>query len=256
MVLQLGRNLGYEVNGVFAVKSAGGDFAAEQKRAWQFATSAIDQGIPCFAWELDIPEYYVVHGYDDTGYLFSGPGSDGGDRHTPWQKLGDTPIRVLEMFSVRPGQPTGDAQIVKEALLFALEHSTSPEKWVFPKYKAGLDGYDSWIRSLEAGTPDSDGTAYNAAVWTECRGFAVRFLQEARQRLAGRADAQFDEAIRRYQAVFESLQIVADRFPFHGREPGHVRDTARVGASLGALARARDAEAEGLRALRDLVQAL
>jgi hypothetical protein len=68
---------------------------------------------------------------------------------------------------------------VKEALAFALEHATSPAKWIFPKYKAGLDGYDTWTRALESGNADGQGTAYNAAVWTECQGYAVLFLREA-----------------------------------------------------------------------------
>ncbi|MDY7041297.1 MAG: hypothetical protein SVX38_10590 [Chloroflexota bacterium] len=252
MLPKLGQNVGYEIGGVFATKSAA-DFAEKQKLAWERVRSAIDQGLPCCGWELDIPEYYVVYGYDDSGYYFSGPGCDGGKGPKPWQELGNSGIGVIEMYSVKPGEMADDAQTVKEALAFALEHATSPAKWIFPEYKAGLAGYDNWIRALEGGTADGFGMAYNAAVWCECRSYAVSFLQEAKERLGGQVAALFDEALERYQVVHENLQTVAEAFPFHGMEPGHIKDRARIRTALDALRTARHAEAGGLEALQRIV---
>lgn len=256
MLFRLGQNIGYEVDGVFGMKSAA-DFAEKQKLAWEHAKSDIDQGLPCYGWELDIPEYYVVYGYDDAaGYFFSGPGCDEGRGPKPWQELGDTEIGVIEMYRVKPAQAADDVQTVKEALAFALEHAASPSKWIFPKYKAGLDGYDNWIRALESGNADGQGMAYNAAVWTECRGYAVLFLKEAKERLDGQAAVLFDQALDEYQVVFENLQTVAEAFPFHGMEPGHIKDPARIRTALDTLRTARDAEAGGLKALQRIVNEL
>ena len=255
MLFKLGKNIGYEIDGVFGTKSADG-FVEKQKLAWERVKAAIDQGLPCYGWELDIPEYYVVYGYDDTGYYFSGPGCGEGKGPKPWQELGDTEIGVLEMYSLKPGQAADDAQTVKEALTFALDHAASPAKWIFPKYKAGLAGYDTWIRALESGTADGLGMAYNAEVWGECRGYAVLFLQEAKGRLEERATAAFDEAIERYQVVHENLQKIAKAFPFLGMKPEHVKDQVRIRTALDALRAARDAEAGGLEALRRIVNKL
>jgi len=254
-LFRLGKNIGYEIDGVFGMKSADG-FAEKQNLAWEHAKSAIDRGLPCYGWELDIPEYYVVYGYDDAGYYFSGPGCDEDRGLKPWQELGDTEIGVIEMYSLKPGQAANDAQTVKEALAFALEHATSPAKWIFPKYKAGLAGYDNWIRALESGTADGFGMAYNAAVWAECRGYAVLFLQEARERLDRKAAALFDQALDQYQVVFENLRTVTEAFPFHGMEPEHVKDQARIRTALDALRSARDAEAGGLEILQRIVNEL
>jgi len=254
-LFRLGKNIGYEIDGVFGMKSADG-FAEKQNLAWEHAKSAIDRGLPCYGWELDIPEYYVVYGYDDAGYYFSGPGCDESRGLKPWQELGDTEIGVIEMYSLKPGQAANDAQTVKEALAFALEHATSPAKWIFPKYKAGLAGYDNWIRALESGTADGFGMAYNAAVWAECRGYAVLFLQEARERLDRKAAALFDQALDQYQVVFENLRTVTEAFPFHGMEPEHVKDQARIRTALDALRSARDAEAGGLEILQRIVNEL
>ena len=256
MLFRLGKNIGYEIDGVFGMKSAD-DFAEKQKLAWEHTKSAIDQGLPCYGWELDIPEYYVVYGYDEgAGYYFSGPGCDEGRGPKPWQELGDTEIGVIEMYSLKPGQAADDIQAVKEALAFALEHAASPSKWIFPKYKAGLAGYDNWICALEGGNADGFGMAYNAAVWCECRSYAVLFLKEAQERLERRAAALFDQALDQYQAVSENLQAVAEAFPFHGLEPEHIRDEARIRKAIDALQTARDAEAGGLETLQRIVNEL
>jgi len=76
---------------------------------------AIDEGLPCYGWELDIPEYYVVYGYDEKGYLFKGPMCEKGKGSKPWSELGDSEIGVLEMYVVSPGSPQ-DEKIIEFAL--------------------------------------------------------------------------------------------------------------------------------------------
>ena len=255
MLTQLGKNVGYESDMVFATKTAD-DFAEKQRLAWERVKGAIDAGVPCYGWELEIPEYYVIQGYDNEGYYFSGPGCDEGKGPKPWQELGESEIGIVEVYSVKPGWASGDAQAVKEALAFALEHAAGPDKWILPGYSSGLAGYDTWIRALEGGTADGFGTAFNAGVWSECRGYAVQFLKEAQERLKDGVADLFDEAIGRYQVVAEGLRTVAKMFPFIGMEPEHIKDEARVSAALEALRTARDAEAGGLEALQRIVDAL
>jgi hypothetical protein len=125
MLFKLGRNLGYDLDGVIGFKR-NEDFAAVQRKAWDHVREKIDQGLPCYGWELEIPEFYVVCGYDDGGYYFSGPGCDEGKGPKPWQELGDTGIGVVEMYSVSPGQAADDATTVREAMGFALEWSMRP----------------------------------------------------------------------------------------------------------------------------------
>jgi hypothetical protein len=75
-LFELGRNLGYKFDGVFATKQQA-DFAEMQKRAWEHVQSAIDQGIPCYGWELEIPEFYVVYRYDNAGADTAGADTEG-----------------------------------------------------------------------------------------------------------------------------------------------------------------------------------
>ena len=252
----LGRNLGYEVEAVMAHKSDSAGFAEGQRRAWALVQQAIDEGLPCYGWELEIPEYCVVYGYDETGYHFSGPGCTEGKGPKPWAELGDTGIGVLEMFRMAKGTRADDDRVVRDALTFALVHATDTERWVFPDYKAGLSGYENWIDALQSGRVDGMGMAYNAAVWQECRGHAVHFLQEAQERLGGRAARPLAEAAARYQTVFEHLTTVSKLFPFHGRDPRHLQERERVETATQALRSAKSAETLGLESLRAIVAAL
>lgn len=253
MLFRLGRNIGYVIDGVFGPKSQS-NFAEKQKRAWEDTKRAIDEGLPCYGWELDIPEFYVIYGYDEVGYYFSGPLCNAGKGPKSWQEVGDTEIGILEMYAVRPGQAADDRTTVREALAFALEHAESPAKWIYPRYKAGLAGYDNWIRALEAGAAHPHGMAYNAAVWSECRAFAVGFLKEAKARLGGEAGSPLDEAIGHYQAVAENLKGVAGTFPFPPKD--ELKDAERVGTALKHLRAAGRAEEAGLGTLERMVAEL
>ena len=262
-LFELGKNLGYRLDGVFGFKQQG-DFAEVQKRAWQHAKQAIDQGRPCYGWELEVPEYYVVYGYDEGdnesagGYYFSGPGCDEGKGPKPWQQLGDTGIGVLELYSVGAGEAADDATTVKQALSFALEHAANPEEWIFEGYRAGLEGFDNWILALQEGKASDMGVQYNAGVWLECRRNAVGFLEEAKKRLAGRAGTLFDDARAHYEAVARSLTQVTEAYPWISGTSDEdvlpVDDKSR--AAVEALQAAKAAEAAGLQALAKIVQAL
>jgi hypothetical protein len=256
-LFELGRNLGYTIDGVFGFKS-NDDFAAVQKRAWEHVVQAIDQGRPCYGWELEIPEFYVVCGYDEVGYYYSGPGCDEGKGPKPWRELGDTGIGVLELYSIAPGQAADDATTVAEALSFALEHAANPKEWIFEHYRAGLEGYDNWISALQAGKASDMGMRYNAGVWLECRKNAVGFLEEAKERLPDHADGPFDEALTHYRAVAENLGKVAEAYPwtFEASDEDLLPADETSRAAVEALQAARGAEAAGLQALEEIVQGL
>jgi hypothetical protein len=252
--MELGKNIGYETDGVYGEKNKEG-FEEKKAQAWESTKKALDDGLPCYGWELEIPEYYVVFGYDDTGYFFSGADSDTGEDVKPWNELGETNIGMIEMYSVRPVEKSDDAKTVKEALEFALEYSKGPEKWIFPKYKTGLAGYDQWIKALEEGEADQWGMPYNSVVWHECRTYAVGFLKEAKEKVDSELGPLFDEAIRHYKIVSENLEQVTKLFPFppKGEE---VKDAELRMTAVGYLEKAREAEASGLAALENIASRL
>jgi hypothetical protein len=256
MLFEQAKHIGYTIEGVMAWKTQD-DFAAQQEEAWNFVKRALDANTPCYGWELSIPEFYVIHGYDDTGYYFSGPGCDAGGGPKPWREVGTSDIGLVEMYSVQRGEPQPDADVVKSAIDNVMKHAANSEGWILEHYQSGLAGFDTWIAALEAGTVDTDpGIFYNAAVWSECRSLAVAFLEEAKTRLGNGITAQIDAALEPYREVAANLNTVAETFPFFGQSPEHVKDPERVKTGLDALRAARSAEESGLAALQALGEAL
>jgi hypothetical protein len=255
MLFRLAKNIGYTIESVNGWKGDG-DFAERQKAAWEAVRRAVDAGFPCYGWELEIPEYYVIYGYDDTGYYYSGPRCDEGGGPKPWRTLGDTEIGLVEVGVVKPAPPSDDASSVKAALQLAMEHAKSLEKWIHRGYKSGLAGFDLWVESIETGKAGGFGMAYNAVVWNERRQYAVAFLKEAKERLGDAVSGLFDEALTHYREAANHLQVVADAFPFHGQAPEHIKDNARCDKAVAALRAARGAEAAGLKALQKIANVL
>jgi hypothetical protein len=255
MIFKLGSNIGYTIDGIQCIPKSDPKFAEKQKQVWENTKSSIDKGLPCYGWELEIPEYYVVYGYDDKGYYYSGPPCDPNvKKHKQWNELGNTEIGILEMSTVKPIKPANDIKTVKDAFRFVLEHSKSPSKWIFPKYRAGIEGFDVWIKALESGKAHSWGMAYNSAVWNECRELAVEFLKEAKLRI-GKQGELFDEAKKHYEVVAQNLKKVTELFPFppKGEE---VKDSSRCKTGAEYLAVAKNSEELGLKTLSKIVDKL
>lgn len=256
-LFELGNNLGYKIEGIFSSKSQA-DFAQSQKQAWEHVQHAINQDKPCYGWELEIPEFYVIYGYDDVGYYFSGPGCDDGKGPKRWQEVGDTGIGVMELYSVWPDEVSDNTRTVIEALTFALSHASPTTVSNDSPYKTGLAGYDNWMTALQQGKASDMGMRYNTGVWLECRQFAVAFLKEAKKRLLGQADAVFDEAISHYTAVADNLDKIARVYPW--AEEASAEDLLPVDnhsdTAITALHQAKQAEGNGLLTLEKIIKAL
>ena len=56
MIKKLGENIGYSTDMIMAWKSDN-DFKEKRKIAWEKTRMALDEGLPCYGWEMDIPEF-------------------------------------------------------------------------------------------------------------------------------------------------------------------------------------------------------
>ncbi len=255
---QLSQNVGCQIHQISAHKSQP-DFTEKRETAWREVREAIDQSRPCYAWELKIPEYYVIHGYDETGYLFNGPLCNDGCGPMPWNKLADSGIGWLEISIIDPAEAADAKAAIHQALSFALDIAQHSERWTFPAYATGLEGYKLWIACLEE-QRGNGGAAYNAAVWSECRQNASAFLQQAKSIVDTRCAELMDDAIGHYDVVAEKLRLVADLFPVIGvsekEQTLHFKDEDRRLKAVDALQRAYRAEEVGLKVLEEITTEL
>jgi hypothetical protein len=258
----LGRNLGYVIDGFWAWKpDAEESFPDKQREAWEFVRGNIDRGVPCFGFELKAyyGGFWVIYGYDDgtgdepAGYYYSG-WEEGGP--LPWDKLGDQFIPLLEVRSVQLCEPAQNVKVVKDGLVLALKHAQNPPEWIDERAQAGPAAWAYWAEALESGEAKRDHHTYNAQLWLECREMAVEFCAEAKERLPGRCDAAFDQATDRYTAVCERLKVLIELHPPR-EKPNWGPDSTFSSAEAAAVVReAGDADTEGLACLRQIVDAL
>ena len=255
MLGELAPNLGYQVDIVLGLK--GENFLSTQEKAWSFTRQAIDDRLPVYAWELEIPEYYVIYGYDEVGYYYSGPGADDGKGPKPWQELGDSGIGIIEVYRLQPVLPKEPSVVVKSAFQNILNHASNPPDWIFEGYASGIKAYDLWINGLENGRASRSGMGYNAAVWAECRRFGVEFLEEANQRLGIETSDLFAEALRHYRKVAKNLDQLTKLYPFQNmNEEVCIQPDADCQAAADLLREARGAEAAGLESMEKIAEAL
>lgn len=253
MLFHNGKNLGYRLEGIFGWKGGEKDFSQLQMDAWSFTRKNLDQGIPMYGWELEIPEFYVIYGHDDKGYYYSGPGVDSGKGPKPWQELGNTGIGMIEIYNVRPTEAKPIPVILRNVCEDVLKHASNPAEWIQEGYTSGLAGYETWIHALESGKGDRFGMGYNASVWSECRYYAVEFLNEVKEKIGINLGDMLDDAILNYQVVDENLRKVAELYPFDPSSDGKTIDCDETCLSaIKFLSEAREAEAKGLTCLEKL----
>jgi transcriptional regulator with XRE-family HTH domain len=213
------------------IQSCRGDseFREIQAMAWAKTRLAIDKGLPCFGWELDRPYWYIINGYDDIGYHFSGPGAEGGTGPKPWHELGDSEWGVLEVHIVRPGHIADNLKTIRDVFTLAIEHAGRRPSGPLDDL-TGTEGYEHWIEAISSRTADSLGLAFNADFYARARRLAVEFLIEARQRTGNAFPRLFAEAIEAYETVSASMDRLAALFPLPGNDEWIANDQLREDA--------------------------
>jgi len=250
-LFRLTPNAGFRVEGFSVERQEAGDqFPARQREAWDFVRGCIDRGVPCFGWELHpcIPDHYLIYGYDDTGYLYSG----WDEGHMPWDQLGTHDVQVLQVYAMERCALPPDEQVVREALATAVELAEWPDSYdVAPGFASGLEAYEVWAKALESGKSSRDGHSYNAEVWHECRAMAAAFLEEVTHRLPGWGGPALAAAGERYRAARDKLAAVVAMHPSREQWDDTLTLTSPEAAAL--LREAGVAEREAVAALRAVV---
>ena len=102
--LELVKNVGLEIDLISGFKKEEG-FKDKQKKSWDMVKAALDKELPCYGWELNLPEFYIIHGYDDKGYYYSGACSEDGEGPKSWQEVGSSDLGWLSMFTGKMFSP-------------------------------------------------------------------------------------------------------------------------------------------------------
>lgn len=188
--------------------------ADKRVEAWDMIRNAIDKGLPCYAWEMDKPLYYLIAGYDRTGYYYIDHETMGIEGPKPYQELGDTQWGILEIHILRPGSISDNLKIIKDIFEYAINIGNPEFDRPNPGYTHGIQAYQTWWESIENGMADRYDIAYNASFWSQCKKMATLFLQEGKLR-TGLMEGQFNQAIECYENAAKALSRLSQLYPLH-----------------------------------------
>lgn len=129
-------------------RSWGQDDIEERKRleAIQVIQKSIDNGIPAISWDIGIPEWGLITGYDDEKQLFSTLSINGGTDDMPYDVLGKRELPLLSVLTVTGKTNKSKDEILKGTLKLAVSHLKGEERCDNVK---GLEAYPTLIKYFE-----------------------------------------------------------------------------------------------------------
>ncbi len=233
---------------------------AELEEALGFIQDSLDKGVPALGWDLFIPEWGVIYGYDDEKKTLRCRDARK-DGELPYEKLGRGEATELYVLAITGSFPVDKRSMLKGALKLAVKHARRQclghERG---NYRNGLAAYDAWIEAFTKRTVDPFGNGVNTGKVWDTREFAAQFLLELSRNWEGgslqdgRLRTLAGEAAERYAAVAERLGEMRDMFPFpHGGEPNAAAQAERA---LTLLREAKAAETSGVALLERMLELL
>ncbi|MFC5406357.1 RNA polymerase sigma factor [Cohnella soli] len=216
---------------------------------------SIDRGYPAIIWDLFHAEFGLVYGYDDKQqHLYA------------LDKLKEAPLaydllgkgKTSEIGLIAITEPNGIDRLTALCNMLDMiwEHGNTMKsiKHGDGELTKGLAAYDAWIEAFQGDRIVPFFNAYNVAVYSELRQFAVQFLRRLKEDFVEHDWTFITDALHHYEAVAAALQGLADLFPFPGG--GDPKVTQNIEKAVNLLQGAKRAEADGLQALKKLREAL
>lgn len=215
--------------------------AAKEKRllqdelpeAMDLIHRSIDRGIPVLSWDLFIPEFGVIYGYDDEQRILTAMECMQDDK-LPYEHLGRGTLEDLFILALEERTEKELRSMLRDALAMILDHYHGKEAPI-DRGERGLRAYGVWVDAFRGGNIEPNGNAYNIAVLQDARRFAAEFLEEISAEWQGddpsdeRIRALGTEAAQLYRQMAEQLQELAVLFPFpSGGDPKSIVNRERA----------------------------
>lgn len=232
----------------------------ELQEALHFTQSCIDRGLPVMAWDLFVPEFGVIYGYDDQQQQLTclDTAQDG---VLPYVKLGRGRIGELFLMGIVDSFAVDETHAWRDALEMILEHAFEHQpRHDQEPYRNGLAGYEAWMQALRSQSVEVVGNAYNALVVGDARAYAAAFLTRLAEKWRGGSPLQQEVAPNAqaaatcYHEVARHLGDIRTHFPFP--QGGTPNDPATARAAIDLLGQARAAEAQGIEHLQAMYHRL
>lgn len=216
---------------------------------------SIDKGLPVIIWDLFHAEFGLVYGYDDKQQQLHALEKI---KEAPlaYDQLGNGKTSEIGLIAITEPNEMDRLTALCHMIDMIWEHGNTTEsmKHSDGELTKGLAAYDAWIEAFRGDKIVPFFNAYNVAVYSELRQFAVQFLQRIKEDFVEHDWPFITDALHHYEAVASALQGLADLFPFPGG--GDPKDTQNIEKAVNLLQGAKRAEIDGLQALKHMREAL
>ena len=188
---------------------------------------SIDNGIPAVSWDIGVPEWGLVTGYDDETQTLTTLSAGGATGTMRYEALGKNEIPILSVLTILGQTDKPQASILTDTLAMAANHLLGGE-WC--DNAKGLEAYAALYRHFEADDPEfalSWSMEYLLGTYAALKPYAWKFF----------AKNNLDELAQLYQTVADCWQRA-----FEAKTTKDMNDAA-IRAEVAALLRtAEDCE--------------
>jgi RNA polymerase sigma factor (sigma-70 family) len=185
----------------------------QQVQVLHIVHDSIDAGLPAIIWNLTINQFGLIYGYDDEAQTIAYRGFRQNTQHYAYNQLGrnnEEPALFVAALKKQAAPPISDTAIISTIISHIKGNEPPLQGFAF-----GLNGYQMWVESVEKGSLDLLGHAYQVAILAEARQHAVQYLQLLTERSrSNEKRASLALSVQCMNRVVQSIRSLYPSFPF------------------------------------------
>ncbi|MCH4886754.1 hypothetical protein EZV73_04200 [Acidaminobacter sp. JC074] len=131
---------------------------------------------PLIAWDLSIPEWELITGFDSKNSTYKGISVSGEDITFERSELGRREIPILFVMALK-GYKKPDGALMKLMDLI-VNHHEEKEAIALPDYREGFRAYDYWIDYMKTLDKDDFESRYYFETYTVMKSYAASYFSQ------------------------------------------------------------------------------
>ncbi|WP_108722133.1 hypothetical protein [Gorillibacterium timonense] len=151
---------------------------AQRLKAIERIRTSIDQGIAAISWDIGVPEWGLITGYDDASQTFATLSVTGEAAEMSYDALGKREIPILSVLTLTGKSEKSREAIQHDTLQLAVSHLQG-EEWC--DNAKGLEVYPALIKHYEEATGfgDSSNAEYFLGTYAPLKQYAYKYFEKA-----------------------------------------------------------------------------
>lgn len=237
---------GYEAQHVFRFWCEPEREKERRLQAQAAIIAGIDRGVPAIVWDIGLPEWGLITGYDDAAQTYDTLSCLGEEGALPFAALGQREIKILSVSVVGESNGRPRQAVVRRSIETAVRHAEQGEWIDRPDYQDGLPAFEQWAQALENAEPDETpdmSPGYYASTYYGARCYARDYLRALADDDAVSGADDLAAAADAYARVAERLrpvwQALGDCPPLDSVDRPALADAIRAAGTAEATAVAR-----------------